>query len=426
MTDREFTPLIPQHQATSAATGPYVNGRGREAAETGLYVHIPFCFHKCHYCDFYSIVDRDEPGRDRQRAFTDALIAELRRQATSYSLRPTTIFIGGGTPTLLRADLWQRLLSAMREVGVLERAVEFTVEANPETVSAALLDVLVRGGVNRLSMGAQSFQPRLLKTLERWHEPASVAKAAALAQRAGIDNINLDLIFAIPGQTMDELDADLDAALALEPTHLSCYSLIFEPETPLAMKRRQGHIEPMDDETERAMYERVMQRLDEAGFEQYEISNWAKRVSSSRFQVSGSGGGDEGVIGRYRCKHNVLYWTNGDWIGVGPSAASHVVGQRWKNVPHLGLYMAGSPTPPVRDVEQLDDEARIGEQLMLGLRLREGVALDWLNEALPADHSRRTLIEGFVAQGLLEYTDTHLRLTQDGLFVADGVVSELL
>ncbi len=320
----------------------------------------------------------------------------------------------------------------MCELGVTDNAVEFTVEANPETVTAELMDVRVAGGVNRLSMGAQSFQPRLLKTLERWHEPASVGRAVEVARQAGIENLNLDLIFAIPSQTLAELDADLDSALALEPTHLACYSLIFEPETPLTVKRRLGQITPMDEDAERDMYERVIQRLDAAGYEQYEISNWAKRVSGSRFPVSSSEQTSSATWNmkletwNYRCLHNLLYWRNHNWIGIGPAAASHVNGRRWKNVPHLGRYMAASPTPPVQDEEQLDEEARLGEQLMLGLRVLEGVSLDWLHHSLPADHWRQRTIDDFLKQGLLERTDTHLRLTYKGLFVADGIVSQLL
>ncbi len=394
----EFTSPVAAQQAT--ADRPPVLRRSPDA----LYLHVPFCFHKCHYCDFYSLVE--SPTNDRQEAFTGALIAELQGRAGETPLRPETIFVGGGTPTLLRVDLWERLLGAMAGLGVLERAAEFTVEANPETVTPDLMRTLRAGGVNRVSMGAQSFQPPLLKALERWHDPATVPRAMEAARAAGIRNVNLDLIFAIPGQTLEQLDADLDAALALEPDHLSYYGLTYEPNTALTTRLRLGRVRPIEEDLEAQMFARLIERLTAAGYEQYEISNWARP-------------------GR-RCRHNVNYWTNRDWLGLGPAAASHVAGWRWKNEPHLGHYLAGSPTPPVVDVEHLDADTRLGEALMLGLRLRDGVRLAWLDEQVDADDARWSTIDDLVRLGLLERTATHLRLTGRGLFVADAVIARLL
>lgn len=369
-----------------------------------LYLHVPFCFHKCHYCDFYSLVDR--PGQDRQPAFTDALIAEVRRRSRQVTLAPRTIFVGGGTPTLLAPPLWRKLLGCFDEIGLLKHALEVTVEANPETVTGELAEVLAAGGINRVSLGAQSFDPRHLKTLERWHDPASVSRAMQAFRSAGITNLNLDLIFATPGQTLDDLDRDLDAALTLEPDHLSCYSLIFEPGTPLTKKRDLGRIACAEESLEAALYRRVIERLADAGYEHYEISNWARS-------------------GR-RCAHNLAYWHNHHWLGCGPSAASHVAGRRWKNVPHLARYLAGSPTPPVQDVEQLDADAAVGEALMLRLRLLEGAPLDWLNPLLQDDADRQAEIDHLVDLQVLERTASHLRLTPRGLMVADSVIARLL
>lgn len=378
-----------------------------------LYLHIPFCYHKCHYCDFYSIVD----DRDRQAAFADRLIAELRLRSIQVRLKPVTIFIGGGTPTLLQVPLLQRLLEAMRELGVLEHANEFTVEANPETVTAEVAQALRAGGVDRVSLGAQSFDPALLKTLERWHDPQSVGRAVRHLREAGFGRINLDLIFAVPGQTMELLDADLDQALALEPDHVSCYSLTYEPNTAMTQRLKLGQITPMDESLERSMYEHMIDRLNRQVFEHYEVSAFARRDAANATGPSSQ-----------RCRHNLNYWTNQNWLGVGPSAASHINGYRWKNAPHLGKYL-DSPAdadPPVIDVEHLPEARRIGEELMLRLRLIEGVPLTWLHERLQGDRERMVKIEYLVSIHMLERTTTHLRLTRAGLCIADSVIAELL
>ena len=382
-----------------------------------LYVHVPFCFHKCHYCDFYSIVDDgDDP---RHQRFTDALIRELDWWAAESArlgwgpLRPRTIFVGGGTPTILSCESWQRLLDALRRHAAIERVEEFTVEANPETVTLPLMELLARGGVNRVSLGAQSFQPQLLEALQRKHDPANVAGAAAICREAGLRRLNLDLIYAIPGQTLSQLDADLEAVLQLDVEHLSCYGLTYEPGTALTRRRRQGLVTPLDEQTERVMFARVMERLADAGYRHYEISNWARQRSAS----SGSGS---------RCAHNLVYWNNGNWLGIGPSAASHIDGLRWKNQPNLDRYLSAAGRPPCVDGERLPPDRRVGEALMLGLRLRDGVAWAWLTSRLRADDARRSEIDELCALGLLEHEGENLRLTREGIFVADAIFEKLL
>ncbi|MEM6459713.1 MAG: radical SAM family heme chaperone HemW [Planctomycetota bacterium] len=377
-----------------------------------MYLHLPFCFHKCHYCDFYSVVDPPgspgASGGDRQAAFTDALCAELRELADRLggALRPDTVFAGGGTPTYLRAELWDRLFGTLRDLGLLDRVAEFTVEANPETVTPDLMRRLAAGGVDRVSIGAQSFDRGSLAALERWHDPDSVPRAVDACRAAGIDNLSLDLIFAVPGQTLAMLDADLDRLLELEPTHLSTYGLTYEPQTPLAARLRLGRVTAVDDETERRMYERILERLGAAGFVQYEVSNWAKPG--------------------FRCRHNLHYWHNRDWLGAGPGAASHRGGHRWRNAPNLAAYLDAAPHPPTQDHERLDPDARLGERLMLGLRLREGIGLAWLDDHLPSGDRRHAAIDELIGLGMLERTATHLRLTRRGLFVADSVIAKLL
>jgi oxygen-independent coproporphyrinogen-3 oxidase len=376
-----------------------------------VYLHVPFCFHKCHYCDFYSIAD----SQDRQDAFVDRMTGEIAAAAQRGVFRKgvQTIFVGGGTPTLLTVEQWRRLLDAMGRSMPLAADGEFTVEMNPETVTRELIDVLRAGGVNRASIGAQSFDLRHLKTLERWHDPRNVGRSVAILRHAGIDNINLDLIFAVPGQTVDDWRRDLDAALALEPSHISCYGLMYEPNTPLTRRMQIGEVTPVSDDVEAAMYEGTMAALAAAGFEHYEISNWAKNRDR-------------------RCRHNMLYWHNDNWWAFGPSASGHVNGLRWKNVPRLGDYLdAGNGSlPPIVDVEVSDQVTVAGEQFMLGLRLIEGLASNEVERLLSISglraHDRRATIERHRASGLLEIADDHLRLTRRGLLLANDVLVDLV
>lgn len=393
---QKSTAHSPPRQHTSPSDPPLTD------VVSSLYLHIPFCFHKCHYCDFYSLVDT----ADRQARFTDRLRAELRHQKTRYNLQPRTLFVGGGTPTLLAPHLWQSLLAELRDLNLLDHLEEFTVEANPETLTPDLLAILRHGGVNRLSLGAQSFNPAHLKTLERWHDPANVTRAVSLARDAGITNLNLDLIFAIPDQTLSDLDADLDAALALAPTHISAYCLTYEPHTAMTERLKRGDFTAQDEDQQRALYAHVIDRLAHADYTHYEISNWS--------------------LPNQPCQHNLAYWTNQNWLGAGPSAASHVAGRRWKNAPHLTRYLDSPDPPPIQDEEHLAPDASIGEQLMLRLRLRQGAPLDWLESLLPPADPRRRAIQDLINLRMLERTTTHLRLTAQGLFVADPILAQLL
>jgi oxygen-independent coproporphyrinogen-3 oxidase len=398
--------LQPVKEPQTAADLPLA---GTETGPGGLYFHVPFCRHKCHYCDFYSLVD----ARSRQPAFASRLIDEI-KAAAAWLPRPVeTVFFGGGTPTLLAADLWAGILEALAE-HLSDRPgtdppVEFTVEANPETVTEPLLEVLTAGGVNRISIGVQSFDRQHLEMLERRHAPESAARSVALSRSAGIDNISLDLIFGIPGQGLDDWVGDLDAALALEPDHLSCYGLTYEPNTPLTARLRAGRVRRVDEDLEAAMYEAAIDRLGRARFEHYEISNWARP-------------------GR-RCRHNLLYWNNARWWPLGPAAAGHLDGWRWTNVPRLDEYLTSSGLPPITGAERLDDDGRVGETLMLGLRLVEGMTLDHVERLLAAGGRgphRARAVERHVESGLLRRSDERLRLTRRGLLLADRVLADLI
>ena len=369
----------------------------------GLYIHIPFCFHKCHYCDFFSIANAD----NEHERFTHALVQELQTVAPHIG-EIETIFIGGGTPTLLEDSLLLNVLETVKNTIATTQTVEWTVEANPETVTASNAAMLVESGVNRISLGAQTFHPILLKELERWHDPENVHKSVAMLREAGIENINLDLIYAIPSQTMGMLKADLDQLLAINPEHLSCYALAYEPNTPLEVKLRKGAVNRIEHDLEAEMFSFVSKTLKSNGYDQYEISNFSKAG--------------------YECKHNVMYWENKSWWACGPSAAGHIEGLRWRNVPRLRDYFKQTPLPPVIDVEQLSLDRQMGEVCMLGLRLSRGIPRKRVEDVIQqsTNHWRGEVIDKHIKGDLLEWQNNALALTEKGRLVADMVIGDLL
>jgi len=375
------------------------------ASYEGLYVHVPFCRHKCHYCDFYSFVDSE----NRSGVFVQRLLAEA-AAAARFIRRPlTSVFVGGGTPTMLPPKLLREMVEGLRIRLPMAANVEWTIEANPETIDAAMAQELGALCVRRVSLGAQSFDRSLLKALERHHDPASVARAVSLLRAAGVPQINLDLIFAAPGSTVEQCAADLHEAIALQPDHLSAYGLVYEPNTPLTVKLKQGVVQRVSDDNEAAQYEHVVEALAAEGFQRYEVSNWSR---------SGA-----------QCQHNLLYWRNGDWFGLGPSAASHSRGVRWRNVPRLGDWLAQGPSSPVQDVELLSEDAQVGEAFMLGLRVVGGIERTRVEQLLQrgcGGARRRAAIARHVAAGLLGQAGTHLHLTDPGFQMADSVLVDLL
>ncbi|MEY3027087.1 MAG: hypothetical protein RLZZ238_1984 [Planctomycetota bacterium] len=372
-------------------------------AARGLYLHVPFCFHKCHYCDFYSFVDRE--GR------TGEYLAMVRRDLGWMRARMTgeldTVFVGGGTPTLLSEEELRELCDAIRALP-LARGFEWTVEANPETIDRAKARVLVEAGVNRVSIGAQSFDPRHLKTLERWHDPANVARAADVLRDAGIANINLDLIFGIPGQSLAEWQSDLARALAIAPDHLSCYGLTYEPNTAMTKRLELGQFEPCDDALEAEMYEATRTTLGVAGFTQYEVSNYARSGRA--------------------CRHNLVYWRNEPWWAIGPSASGYIGGHRYKVVPRLGDWLARSESDaaPVVDHEAPDERRNTSEALMLGLRLSEGIDASLERRAVELEPARAGVIAQAIGEGLLERAGDRLRFTPRGMMLANGTLERLI
>jgi oxygen-independent coproporphyrinogen III oxidase len=363
-----------------------------------LYVHLPFCAHRCGYCDFVTAVGR----LDGHRAYVDALLAELELERPRLDGRLETIFLGGGTPTFTHPAALARLLSA------LPAAAEVTVEANPETVTPEVAALLREHGVTRVSLGAQTFRPHLLAVLERLAGPDAVRSAFYHLRDAGFDNVSLDLIYGIPGQSAADLARDLDDALALGPDHLSCYELEAKPGTRFAHTfgdelARQA--EAMED-----YFERVVRQLTEAGYRWYETANFCRRPEEA-------GGRD------LRARHNLGYWLGHDYVGLGIGAVSTVGSRRWRNAPRLAAYVGALSAghAPAREVEHLDDDVRARERLLLGLRLDEPVPLEGVVSAVDA-----AALERMLRLGLADRDRDGLTLTERGRFLGGGVTAELL
>lgn len=370
-----------------------------------LYVHIPFCAHKCGYCDFASLAGFDHLA-DR---YLCAIEREMDRD--SKELRPVeTIFIGGGTPTRLDETQLKRLLDLIRTRFPLEAGGEWTVEANPGTFDAAKADVLREGGVNRVSLGAQSFQTALLATLERNHNPDDVPRALDLI-RPRFPRWSFDLIFGVPGSNLDHWLSDLASALALQPSHLSCYGLVFEKGTELWKQREAGRVRQLDEEIERAMYEATLDLLAATGLDAYEISNFA---------VPGN-----------ECRHNLVYWANEPYYGYGLGAARYVHGVRSVNTRDLPMYLrkVESGLDPTGPMETLEPEARARETATLMLR-RVSIGLDRadfrIRTGFSVDDLAGDAIRKHVGFGLLADDGRSIRLTREGLFLADSVLCDFL
>ena len=363
-----------------------------------LYVHLPFCASRCGYCDFVTVVGRSGE-HDR---YVDALLAELELERGLLAFDVETLFLGGGTPTFTNRNALARLLTS------LPPAAEITVEANPETVTTELAAQLRETGVTRVSLGAQSFTPRLLEVLDRSAQPSDVRRAFYALRDASFDNISLDLIYGIPGQTASDLARDLDAALALEPDHLSCYELEAKPGTRFT--HTFGDELARQAEAMEGYFEHVVARLTEAGYRWYETANFCRPGAPS-------GAPD------FRSRHNLAYWHGRDYLGLGIGAVSTVGSRRWRNMAGLARYvtaLAAGKRPP-RELEPLSGEVRRRERVMLGLRLDEPLRLAGLDDALDV-----RALERLERLGLARADGTTLALTVRGRFLGGGVTAELL
>jgi putative oxygen-independent coproporphyrinogen III oxidase len=379
----------------------------------GIYLHIPFCAHICPYCDFntYSGQESLIPR------YVNSLAADIERSAPSLGgRRAATIFFGGGTPSLLPADAIRRVIDACRASCAIDADAEITLEANPNGLDAPYLEALLAAGVNRLSIGAQTLHRRGLRTLGRLHEAGDVAAALRAARAAGFANVSLDFIFGWPGQRPDDWRADLDQTLGGElgaaPDHLSLYSLIVEPGTPMADAAARGILTPLDDDAAADLYELAIDRLAAAGWTHYEVANWARAPEFSS------------------C-HNAVYWRNGDYLGLGAGAHGHLAGRRSMNHPAPLAYcraVEGGEAPIAND-ETIDAATAMGETMMLGLRLLQtGVDADAFERrhGVALDSVFAPQLDELTGLGLLERTSLGVRLTHHGLMLANNVCARFL
>ena len=391
----------------------------------GIYIHIPFCKSRCIYCGFYSTT-----ATELRQRYVDAVCEEVRSKRDEVSgERIETIYIGGGTPSQLTIPQLRQLFEALTShfSPLTSHLKEVTIEANPDDVTAEYAAALPQLGINRVSMGAQTFDDQRLRFLNRRHTSAQVPLAVRLLREAGIGNISIDLMYGFPGETLADWLRDIDAAIALDVEHISAYCLMVEEGTPLQQWTMDNGQWAMDEELERQMYETLIDRLAEAGYEHYEISNFARQKASptgggwrdgEETKASPTGGGWRGL-------HNSSYWTDVHYIGIGAAAHSYDGRQRRWNVSDLRKYINGIESgKPVFEFEDIDADTRYNDRVMLSLRTKEGLDLLTLSEGerdylLP-------LAQKYLDEGLLTRADQHLRLSRKGLFVSNMIMSDLM
>ena len=365
-----------------------------------VYVHVPYCSSRCGYCDFNTYTAQEfEPGygRDSWMATAQAELS-LARAATDHSSPISSVFFGGGTPTLLPVDQLSRVLAAIREQFGLTADCEVTTEANPDSVTPDSLSALREAGFNRISFGMQSTSSKVLKLLDRTHTPGGALQAVKWAQAAGFEHVSLDLIYGTPGEELSDLRQSLEDAIATGVDHISAYSLTIEPGTRLGLLNSRGEFPSTEQDDLADKYQLVDSVLAEAGYEWYEISNWAQPAG--------------------QCRHNLHYWRGDNWWGIGPGAHSHLKGVRFWNEKHPVTWQKAveADALPWAGSEVLTGEEVALEQVLLGIRLREGLAVEGLDATVVAQLQR---------EGLLDLADSKVVLTQRGRLLADHVVREL-
>ncbi|WP_020666235.1 radical SAM family heme chaperone HemW [Amycolatopsis nigrescens] len=401
---RSPEPTIP---AGSVLPGAALEGLG--ARPFGVYVHVPFCATRCGYCDFNTYTAGELGSSSSPASWLEAVRREFDLAARVLGSPPAvdTVFVGGGTPSLLGADGLGSVLGAVRDTFGLAPGAEVTTESNPESTSPEFFAGIREAGFTRVSLGMQSAARHVLRILDRTHTPGRPVAAAGEARAAGFEHVNLDVIYGTPGERPADLRASLDAVLEAGVDHVSAYALIVEDGTALARRVRKGELPAPDDDVLAADYELIDEVLASAGLSWYEVSNWASTADA-------------------RCRHNLGYWRGGDWWGAGPGAHSHVGGVRWWNVKHPAKYAAelAEGRSPAADHEVLTAEDRHLERVMLELRLAEGLALDAL-DAAGIGAARAAAAEGLLHGDALE-SRSRAVLTDRGRLLADGVVRRLV
>lgn len=410
MSDAPIPLLVSQAPPPAVPSGPPVDS---------LYIHVPFCAQKCEYCAFYS---GQASGEVIQR-YVDALLREL--ELIAPDCRPRTVFFGGGTPSLLNLRQWESVLTTMHRLG-LGNAAEWTVECNPATVSADKAALLRRHGVNRISMGVQSLDEALLDRLGRVHSRDMVFRSVDTLRAAGFDNLSIDLMFAIPGQTMAIWQRTLDEALALGTEHLSCYEVIYEEDTPLYEQLKAGECD-VNEDLACDMYEALIDRSAEAGFQPYEVANFGRRrrvgEATDRPDV------EEGIPS-YACRHNVGYWRGRDSYGLGPSASEWLRGVRSRNWANTRLYceQLEKGRRAKEFAEALPPLSRAGEMAAFGLRMNAGWPFEEFRTRTGFDLRVEWAAEmtQLLSRGWAERSETHFRLNRKGLRFADSAAELFL
>lgn len=365
----------------------------------GVYVHVPFCATRCGYCDFNTYTPTEVDSSHAQ--YLDALERELELAAARGLPAADTVFIGGGTPSLLGADGLARILDAVRGTFGINPGAEVTTESNPESTSPEYFEGLLGAGFTRVSLGMQSASTPVLRVLDRQHTPGRAVAAAREARAAGFEHVNLDMIYGTPTETDDDVRRTLEAILATDVDHVSAYSLIVEDGTAMARKIRRGELPAPEEDVYADRYELIADTLEAHGYPWYEVSNWAKP------------GGE--------CRHNLLYWHNQQWWGAGPGAHSFIGTERFFNVkrPEAYAQLLTDGASPVHATETIAEDEAHTEAVMLGLRLKEGIPEEWIGEGA------RDVVDRHVRSGLLEAGE-RLKLTDAGRLLADGIITDIL
>ncbi len=371
----------------------------------GIYVHIPFCKHRCIYCDFYSTLLLDY--RD---SYILSLCREFKMRSKETDEKISTIYLGGGTPSVLTYEQLEKLFSSIYQVFKVDESPEVTLECNPDDVNEDFSSFLKNLPINRISMGAQTFNPLRLKFLQRRHTREDIPRAIKLLRASGIKNISIDLMFGFPSETLESWIEDINKAIELSPEHISAYSLMIEEGTPLFSMLQTGQLKEISEELSIAMYEELVHRLSLAGYEHYEISNFSLKGFSSR--------------------HNSNYWLQEVYLGFGAAAHSFDLKRRWWNVSNLKEYIkkVNSGVLPIESEEILLGDTMLNDLISRALRTREGLDLDYVEKELGSKYSSylRRVGENFISSGHLEEKDNHLRLTFKGLLLSNMIMSEMM